>query len=186
MAQSININKIQPIYKRGSPEPRNFRTVSMLSCFSKVIEKASDKQLEAYTKRNFPNERQFAYKENHGCQHPILLTRHLIETELQKGNFVCLTLIDLSLAFDTLECGNILPAKLKFYGADEKTVSFFRSFFTGRKHYAEWKGASSNPINLYNHSCVQGSCLGPKFYNVSQNHKMRVHLLCRRHQFHPL
>ena len=159
------MSKIQPIHKRGSPEPRNFRPVSMLSRFSKVIEKASDKQLEAYTKINFPNERQFAYKENHGCQHPILLTRHLIETELQKGNFVCLTLIDLSLAFDTLECGNILPAKLKFYGADEKTVSFFRSFFTGRKHYAEWKGASSNPINLYNHSCVQGSCLGPKVYN---------------------
>ena len=138
----------------------------MLSCFSKVIEKASDKQVETHTEVNFPNERQFAYKENHGCQHPILLTRYLIETELQKGNFVCLTLIDLSLAFDTLECETILPAKLKHYGADEKTVSFFRSFFTGRKHFAEWKGASSSPIDLYSHSCVQGSCLGPKIYNL--------------------
>ena len=117
------MSKIHPVHKRGSSEPQNFRPISMLSCFSKVIEKASIKQLQSYSKHNFPNERQFGFKAHHGCSHAILLTRHLIETELKKGRFVCLALVDLSIAFDSLECEKILPAKMKHYGADEKAVS---------------------------------------------------------------
>ena len=157
--------KICPVYKKGSPEPANFRPISLLSCFSKVIEKAAADQLASHFKNNLENERQFAYKANHSCLHAILLTRHKIEMELEKGNYVCLVLIDLSLAFDTLECGKILPSKMKHYGADDRTSQFFKSFFTDRSLYTEWKGVSSEPVKMYNHSCVQGSCLGPPSYN---------------------
>ena len=163
--EKLKLSKITPVLKKEPPEPGNFRPISQLSCFSKVIEKASLDQFEKYLKENFDDERQFAYKTNHSTVHPILLTRNLIEKELQKGNYVCLALIDLSLAFDTLECEKILPAKLKHYGADDKTTRFFKSFFTYRKQYTEWNGVSSSPIDLFNHSCVQGSCLGPTVYN---------------------
>ena len=59
--------------------------VLMLSCFSKVIEKASIEQLVEYTNKEIPNDNQFAFKQQNSCLHPILLTRHLIETELEKG-----------------------------------------------------------------------------------------------------
>ena len=163
--EKLKLSKITPVLKKEPPEPGNFRPISQLSCFSKVIEKASLDQFEKYLKENFDDERQFAYKTNHSTVHPILLTRNIIEKELQKGNYVCLALIDLSLAFDTLECETILPAKLKHYGADDLTTSFFKSFFTYRKQYTEWNGVSSSPIDLFNHSCVQGSCLGPTVYN---------------------
>ena len=67
----------------------------------------------------------------------ILLTRHLIEAELEKGNYVALVLIDLSLAFDTIECSKILPDKLKHYGETRNTVAFFKTFFTD-SHFTQY------------------------------------------------
>ena len=161
--------KISPVFKKGNPEPSNFRPISLLSCFSKVIEKAAANQLEKHLKTNLENERQFAYKANHGCLHAILLTRHKIEMELEKGNFVCLALIDLSIAFDTVECSTTLPTKLKHYGATVTSEAFFKSFFTNRKLYTNWNGTCSTPVDLYNYSCVQGSCLGPIIFNTYTN-----------------
>ena len=93
----------------------------------------------------------------------------MIEQGLEKGNYVALVLIDLSLAFDTVECSKILPEKLKHYGATRNTVSFFKSFFTDRKLYTVWDGIVSKKVDLYNYSCVQGLCLGPLMFNTYSN-----------------
>ena len=121
---------------------------SGLSPFSKVIEKVAADQLGNHLTKNVENERQFAYKQKHSCAHAILLTRHLIEAELEKGNYVALVLIDLSLAFDTVECSMILPEKLKYYGATRNTVVFFKSFFTDRKLFTVWDGINSKKVDL--------------------------------------
>jgi hypothetical protein len=75
-------------------------------------------------------------------------------------------MIDLSLAFDCIDTGEILPEKLKHYGACPKTTQFFKNFFTGRKHLTEWFGATSDTLKLSNYSCVQGSCLGAPTFNL--------------------
>ena len=124
----------------------------MLSCFYKLIEKASIKQLVKYMEFEIPNDMQFAYKRLNSCTYPIILLRHLIEQELQKGKFVCVTQLDLSLAFDCLECSIILPGKMKHYGFCPTTVEFFNSFFENRYHFCNWKGVKSDPIPLFNHS----------------------------------
>ena len=104
-------------------------------------------------------------KKNHSTLHPILLTRHISEIELMKKNFVIIIMIDLSLAFDTIDTGNILPEKFKFYGVNDKTAGFFRNFFTQREHYVKWKNVNSDPVKLYNYSCVQGSTLAAPIFN---------------------
>ena len=161
----LKISKVCPIHKKDSYEPSNFRPVCLQSCFSKIIEKAALMQFEMYNKENFDDRFQFAYKTNHSCLHPIILTRHLIEMEIQLKKYVMLLMIDLSLAFDTLDTDEILPKKLEFYGADEKAIGFFDGFFCNRKHFTSWKETNSDPIDLFNISCVQGSVLGPQIYN---------------------
>ena len=132
----LKMSKINPVDKRkGSKCPANFRPIAMLSCFSKLIEKASIKQLVKYMESEIPNDMQFAYKRLNSCTYPIILLRHLIEQELQKGKFVCVTQLDLSLAFDCLECSIILPGKMKHYGFCPTTIEFFNSFFQNRHHY---------------------------------------------------
>ena len=161
----LKMSKICPIHKKNSYEPSNFRPVCLQSCFSKIIEKAALLQFELYNKENFDDKFQFAYKTNHSCLHPILLTRHLIEMEIQLKKYVMLLMIDLSLAFDTLDTDEILPKKLEFYGADKKAIGFFDGFFCNRKHFTTWKETNSDPIDLLNISCVQGSVVGPQIYN---------------------
>ena len=161
----LKMSKICPIHKKNSYEPSNFRPVCLQSCFSKIIEKAALLQFELYNKENFEDKFQFAYKTNHSCLHPIILTRHLIEKEIQIKKFVMLLMIDLSLAFDTLDTDEILPRKLEFYGADKKAIGFFKEFFCNRKHFTTWKETNSDPIDLLNISCVQGSVVGPQIYN---------------------
>ena len=164
--KTLKLAKITPIHKKGDREPANFRPISQLSTFSKIIEKAAHKQLRIYMEDNHQDPYQFAYKPAHSTTHPIILTRHIIEESLKKKEYVLLVMIDLSLAFDCIETSEILPEKLKHYGADQITTRFFKEFFTGRKHQTEWNGAISETQNLSNHSCVQGSCLGAPIYNL--------------------
>ena len=74
--------------------------------------------------------------------------------------------LDLSIAFDTVELSKILPSKMKFYGFDQNSVEFFRSFFQNRYHFADWNGTESQPIPLLNHSVTQGSSISSFFYNL--------------------
>ena len=162
----LKLSKITPVHKRDSLEPKNFRPLNVQSTFSKVIEKGAFTQWKEYSRRKYPDEFQFAYKENHSCLEPIILTRHLLETEKEKNKWVLLIMIDLSIAFETIETSNILPKKLEYFGADEKAVKFFKSFFCKRKHYVTWNGEESEKIELFDHSVVQGSVLGAPMYNT--------------------
>merc|ERR1712208_186344 len=140
-----------------------------MGTFSKIIEKAAHMQLREYQNKTFENKHQFAYKKAHSTPHPIILTRHVIEKHLKNKKYALLIMIDLSLAFDCIETSSILPDKLKHYGADPNTNSFFKNFFTNRQHLTEWFGATSEILNLSNYSCVQGSCLGAPMFNVYTN-----------------
>ena len=158
--------KLSPIHKKGEREPCNFRPISELPTFSKIIEKAAHAQLREYLDNTFEDKYQFAYKKQHSTTHPVLLTRELVEKHLNNNEYVLVVLIDLSIAFDCIETEEILPEKLRYYGATEKSVNFFKAFFTGRKHHTNWFGEKSETLDLSNHSCVQGSCLGPPTFNL--------------------
>ena len=164
--QKLKEAKLSPIHKKGEREPCNFRPISELPTFSKIIEKAAHAQLKDYLDSTFEDKYQFAYKKQHSTTQPILLTRELVEKHLNNKEYVLVVLIDLSIAFDCIETEEILPEKLRYYGATDKTVDFFKEFFTGRKHHTNWFGEKSETLNLSNHSCVQGSCLGPPTFNL--------------------
>ena len=56
---------------------------------------------------------------------------------------VALILLDLTLAFDTIETNEILPAKLKHYGADLLATNLLKEFFTKRSQFLEWNDTKS-------------------------------------------
>ena len=167
--RELKKSKIVPIFKnKGEKSPGNFRPINQIGVLSKCIEKGAIEQLNNHFKQ-FENKNQFGYKEAHSTFHAILLTRHYIEQELNKGHFVLLIMIDLSIAFETINTGEILPAKLKHYGTDKKSVNFFNEYFQNRTHYVEWDNTESDTAELHNLSCVQGSALGPHIFNVYTN-----------------
>ena len=58
----LKLSKISPIHKKLDPESSNFCPISVLSCYSKIIEKAATDQLQKHFKKHLENEMQFAYK----------------------------------------------------------------------------------------------------------------------------
>ena len=161
----LKVSKIVPLHKRGPHEVQNYRPVCQVPGFSKIIEKAVISQLNDYNNKNFQDPNQFSYRPHHKTQDAVLLARHTIEKEISQKKFVLVILIDLSVAFDSIDTETILPNKLKFYGSNEKALSFFKSYFNERKHYVEWNGTKSSTKNLFNASVVQGSCMGPTIFN---------------------
>ena len=115
---------------------------------------------------NFKDNNQFSYRPKHKCSDAVLLARHTIEQKLTQSKFVLAILIDLTAAFECLDTETILPSKLKFYGVDSKAQSFFSSFFKNRKHFVQWNESKSSTKDLFNLSCVQGSCMGPSIFNT--------------------
>ena len=165
--KTLKIAKICPIDKnKGEKTPENHRPLSQLSGFSKVLEKASYEQLGKHIRDNYDDRFQLAYKRAHSTSHAIILTRHKIEQKLNKKMFVALILLDLTLAFDTVETNEILPAKLKHYGADPIATNLLKEFFTKRSHFVEWNNTKSKTMTLHNYSVVQGSCLGAPIFNI--------------------
>ena len=165
--KTLKIAKISPIDKnKGEKTPENHRPLSQLSGFSKVLEKAINEQLGNHIRKNYDDRFQLAYKRAHSTSHAIILTRHIIEQKLTKKMYVALILIDLTLAFDTIETNETLPAKLKHYGADPLATNLLKEFFTKRSQFVEWNDTKSRTMALYDHSVVQGSCLGAPIFNL--------------------
>ena len=106
------------------------------------------------------------------------IIRELVEKHLNNKEYVLVVLIDLSIAFDCIETEEILPEKLRYYGATDKTVDFFKEFFTGRKHHTNWFGEKSETLNLSNHSCVRAQYYSGLMGNCLRDPSIHLWLLC--------
>ena len=106
-----------PVYKSGdSCEFNNYRPISLLPCFSKILEKMIYKRLLNYlNKICLLSEHQFGFRRNHSTNFALIDLINKITTALDNKEFAIGVFLDLSKAFDTVD--HSLPLqKLEFYG----------------------------------------------------------------------
>ena len=83
---------------------KNYRPVSNLSFISKLIEKVVAKQLNDYIdSAGLSNVNQSAYWRLHSTESALLKIQNDIAASMDSGKAVALTLLDLSMAFDTID-----------------------------------------------------------------------------------
>ena len=90
--------KITPIFKKNNIQHiENYRPISVLSVFSKIIEKDVYSQLHSYfIENNFFSLHQYGFRKLHSTNHVILeLVDHAV-LELDKGNSSLAIFLDLS------------------------------------------------------------------------------------------
>ena len=171
--QKFKVAKIVPIHKDSDRhEFNNYRPISLLSSFSRLLESIVSYQLTAFADAyNIFYQHQYGFRAKHSVVHPLLQFSEKILQALSEGNINISIFVDLKKAFDTVDY-EILLAKLEHYGVQNTELLWFRNYLTKRTQYTNiyHKGQSFDSCLLECKCGVpQGSCLGPLLFLVFIN-----------------
>ena len=160
----LQIVKVIPIHKGGSTQDvNNYRPISLLSIFDKIIEKLMHKRLYNFLlEHNIPYQNQFGFRKNNSTVFALAQITEMIKVSIDNRKFGCGIFVDLRKAFDTVNHG-ILLNKLEHYGVRESILKWFQSDLFDRKQFVSFNGESSG---LLVNKCgvPQGSVLGPYYF----------------------
>ena len=166
---ALKISKIIPIYKGGSNENvNNYRPISLLSIFDKIVEKIMHSRLyEFLIEHKILHPKQFGFRKNNSTSYALLEISEKIKETIDKNKYGCGVFIDLRKAFDTVN-HKILLNKMEHYGIRGTSLAWFNSYLFNRRQYVFINGESSSLLNV---SCgvPQGSVLGPLLFLIYIN-----------------
>jgi len=166
---------VKPLFKKGDKtEISNYRPISILSSFSKILEKVMFNQLQNHLNNyKILVEEQFGFRSNFTTNNAIykLVNESLIT--LNNKLMVGVIFFDLKKAFDCLN-HDILLSKLEFYGVHGKAKSWFESYLNNRYMRIHISEGGSNKMNFSAWEQIidgvpQGSVLGPLLFLIYIN-----------------
>ena len=161
--------KVLPLFKKGDRNNcGNYRPVSILPVVSKIFERVVCNQLQEYLyDNNLLYVNQSGFRKHHSTDTALISLSNMIFENMDQGNFTGLILLDLQKAFDTVN-HEILLHKLKLIGACPKTVTWFKSYLTGRSQFVDVGRMRSDPDQVVC-GVPQGSILGPVLFLLYLN-----------------
>lgn len=165
----LKVSKVIPVYKKGDKNlPQNYRPISIVPVFSKILESLIHLQLSAHFDQfNLLSESQFGFRAGRSTTTAVMkIIDHTLHS-FENRESVALSLLDLSKAFDCVPFSSIIE-KLKFYGVSNNACKIISSYLTNRKQFVSIKGSCSSVQNVAI-GVPQGSVLGPFFFSVIIN-----------------
>ena len=102
----LKIAKVTPVLKADDVnELGNYRPISVLPCFSKILERIMYNRLFKYLKTNeiLLYKKQFGFQEGHSAEHAIIQLIDQINNCFEKNHFTLGIFIDLKKAYDTVD-----------------------------------------------------------------------------------
>ena len=160
----LKIGLIVPIHKSGDKSKfNNYRPISLLPIFSKILEKLIHSRLLHYLDSNIIlNPLQFGFRKKHSTYMPIALILDEVAKSLQNNEITCGIYLDLKKAFDTVSL-DILLKKLYFLGIRGDLHQILESYLSDRFQRTKFNNIISNEIKV-SMGVPQGSILGPLLF----------------------
>ena len=125
-------------------------------------------QLKAYLDNSniiHPSQNGFCAK--HSCCTALLTLSNRLSTARNSGLFSSIAVLDYSRAFDTLN-HQLLLNKMKSLNFSLKTLSWYSSYLSGRRHYVRFNGEQSDMLAT-SFGIPQGSLMGPSLFLIYIN-----------------
>jgi hypothetical protein len=114
---ALKIAKVIPVFKKGDANiASNYRPISLLSVFDKILERTVYNRVYCYlSKYNIFNVHQFGFRKKHSTVMALMEVIDKILEGLDRGDAVAAIYLDLQKAFDTVD-HSILLQKMYNYG----------------------------------------------------------------------
>jgi hypothetical protein len=174
--KAFGLAKVFPLYKSNDAgDIANYRPISLLSVFSKILEKVVKEQLVNYVEGNrIITERQFGFRRNKSINDALWQLTNNIDEALSGGDRCLVVFLDLAKAFDTVDRDKLLH-KLSLIGVRDSELNWFRTYFTNRNQYVSVEGVESDPMTV-NYGVIQGSTLGPILFLIYINNLTNLNI----------
>ena len=164
------IARVIPVYKEKGENYlyTNYRPISLIPVFSKIIEKLMYNKIFHFLVRyQILFKSQYGFRPGHSTVHATLDFLKTIEKAFQENEYAIGVFCDLSKAFDTLD-HDILLDKLDHYGVRGKWHLWLKSYLSNRKQYVDIHGTTSTCKDI-TVGVPQGSILGPLLFLIYIN-----------------
>ena len=155
--------KIVPIFKKGKKDdPSNYRPISILTCFSKIMEKIIYKRLMSFwNKHKVIQKNQLGFQSNVSTNHALVDVVSSCFDNINDNLFTDLIFLNFTKAFDTVN-HKILLHKLDHYGIRGQANNLLRACLK-RRQYVLINNNVSPPL-CNNIGVPHGSILGPLLF----------------------
>ena len=160
----MKIAKVIPLFKNGNKSDfSNYRPISLLSQFSKILEKIFNERLQQFLNaNNILSNSQYGFRAHMSTVHAALELTESISNSIDSKQHYAGVFIYLTKAFDTIN-HKLLVEKLSFYGVRGVANAWLENYLMNRKQYVVVDNQASS-MQFIKCGVPQGSVLGPVLF----------------------